>query len=144
MLERSWTLAGMVIDEISNYSCGGWHGEIPCTSAYTGYPLHIYWCLWYIITLSTKDAQERLLTLHWHSLSARVGRISLSLVAIKAASNFFMTECNLSLFRSPSTEDQQFLMLVWHSLSWCSTERIGIYFAYRCTQRFVEPQQWPN
>jgi len=74
---------------------------------------------------------------HWRSIDAEfqdgAGRVSLSLLPIKAANNSFMTVCNLSTIRLHRMYDQTSLTLCWHSFSRCSTESVDMILSIKAT-----------
>jgi len=77
----------------------------------------------------------------WRSVDAHfhdgAGRVLQSVLPIKAANNYFMTDYNLSEAWFRRTHDQKSLTLRWRSFSWWGREGIAICFAYKGRQKFL-------
>jgi len=63
--------------------------------------------------------------------------VLLSVLAIKAGKDKFMTEYDLLEVWFPRTHDQKSLTLRWRSFSWWGREGIAICFAYKGTQKLL-------
>jgi hypothetical protein len=77
----------------------------------------------------------------WHSVDTHFndgsGRVLQSVLPIKAAKNYFMTDCSLSEVWFPSTQDQKSLTLCWRSFSWWGREGNVICLAYKGCQKYL-------
>ena len=60
MLTRSWTLSWRFVNEMSCYCPGGCRGNIPYLSAYRGWQLPVYGCLWSSATCISEDGRPKI------------------------------------------------------------------------------------
>jgi len=100
-----------------------WLREMECRSYY-------WWC----------KTKNRRYSCDAH-LQDGVASVSLSLFSLKAANTLCMTVCNRSPPRLPKIQDQQSLMLGWHSFSGCRRLCVSVCFYHHGSQ-YVKLKHW--